>query len=72
MNDAAKIIPLEAALRIVDNTLADVKVHGETIPVRDAVGRVLLLDQTSPVDLPPFDKSAMDGYAVLADDKLDE
>lgn len=72
MSDAAKIIPLEAALRIVDNRLADVKVHGETIPVRDAVGRVLLLDQTSPMDLPPFDKSAMDGYAVLADDERDE
>ncbi len=72
MNDAAKMIDLDAALRMVDNTLADVKLHGETIPVRDAVGRVLLSDQTSQVDLPPFDKSAMDGYAVLADDERDE
>jgi len=72
MNDAVKMIPLETALHIVDNTLADVKVHGETIPIRDAVGRVLLSDQTSQVDLPPFDKSAMDGYAVLADDERNE
>lgn len=35
----------------------------------DAVrGRVLAADVTSPVDLPPFHNSAMDGYAVRAGD----
>ena len=33
-----------------------------------AAGRVLAEDVASPVDVPPFDRAAMDGYAVIADD----
>jgi molybdopterin molybdotransferase len=40
----------------------------ESIPVSDADGRVLAEDLVSTVDLPPFDYSAMDGYAVLTRD----
>jgi molybdopterin molybdotransferase len=40
----------------------------ELIPVDDADGRVLSEDLVSGVDLPPFDYSAMDGYAVLSAD----
>src|SRR5687768_4598602 len=36
----------------------------EEIPVRDIQNRVLCEDIFSPLDLPPFDQSAMDGYAV--------
>jgi molybdopterin molybdotransferase len=34
----------------------------------DALGRVLVEDIRSPIDLPSFDNSAMDGYAVQATD----
>ena len=34
------------------------------VPLQQALGRVLAHDVTSPIDLPPFDNSAMDGYAV--------
>jgi molybdopterin molybdotransferase len=37
----------------------------------DCVGLVLAEDLTSPVSLPPFDNSAMDGYAVRAEDVAD-
>jgi molybdopterin molybdotransferase len=40
----------------------------ELIPVDDADGRVLGEDLVSSVDLPPFDYSAMDGYAVVSAD----
>ncbi len=40
----------------------------ETIPHRDALGRTLARDIVSPLQLPPFDNSAMDGYALLARD----
>ena len=33
-----------------------------------AAGRVLARDIVSPVTLPPWDNSAMDGYAILAAD----
>jgi molybdopterin molybdotransferase len=40
----------------------------ETVPVGEALGRIAAEDARSAVDLPPFDRSAMDGYAVLASD----
>lgn len=40
----------------------------ELVPVTSAYGRVLAEDVASPLDLPPFDNSAMDGYAVRAQD----
>lgn len=38
----------------------------ESVPLLDAVGRVLAEDARSPTDLPAWDNSAMDGYAVRA------
>lgn len=38
------------------------------VPISRALGRVLATDVVSAVALPPFDNSAMDGYAVLAAD----
>jgi molybdopterin molybdotransferase len=40
----------------------------ERVPLADAAGRVPAEDARSVVDLPPFDRSAMDGYAVRAAD----
>ena len=40
----------------------------ETVDLLSALGRVLAEDVVSDVDLPPFDNSAMDGYAIRADD----
>jgi molybdopterin molybdotransferase len=41
------------------------------LPVEDCVGLVLGDDLVSPVSLPPFDNSAMDGYAVRSVDVAD-
>ena len=71
MAQYAPMIPLDDALQIVDEALVDVRPRAETVPVREALGRALLVDQTSRLDLPPFDKSAMDGYAVLEGDERD-
>lgn len=38
------------------------------VPLIDASGRVLASDVVSDVDIPPFNKSAMDGFAVRAED----
>jgi molybdopterin molybdotransferase len=38
----------------------------EGVPVAAALGRVLAEEVVSPIDVPPFDNSAMDGYAVIA------
>lgn len=39
-----------------------------TVALADAEGLVLAADVIAPISLPVFDNSAMDGYAVLADD----
>src|SRR5262245_19533387 len=38
------------------------------LPLADALGLVLAEDVVAPLPLPGFDNSAMDGYAVIADD----
>ena len=40
----------------------------ERRPLRDALDAVLAEDVVSPIDLPPWDNSAMDGYAVRSAD----
>ncbi|MFZ0987795.1 MAG: gephyrin-like molybdotransferase Glp, partial [Xanthobacteraceae bacterium] len=36
----------------------------QSVPLREALGRVLAADIIAPLNLPPFDNSAVDGYAV--------
>lgn len=43
-------------------------VGAESVPVQAAAGRVLAEDVVSSVDVPAFRRSAMDGYAVRAED----
>jgi len=40
----------------------------ESARLEDALGRILTRDVLSPIDLPPFRNSQMDGYAVRAED----
>lgn len=42
----------------------------ESVALRDAVGRTLAEPIVSPIDQPPWDNSAMDGFAVRAADVL--
>jgi molybdopterin molybdotransferase len=46
----------------------DGALEAERIRLEDAVDRVVAEEALSAVDLPPFDRSAMDGYAVRAAD----
>jgi len=40
----------------------------QCVPIADALGLVLASDVVAPLSLPGFDNSAMDGYAVVAED----
>ncbi|MBI2844743.1 MAG: molybdopterin molybdotransferase MoeA [Armatimonadetes bacterium] len=72
MNKFEPMITVDEASRIVDEALGGVRPSGETVPVRESAGMVALRDQVSRLDLPAFDKSAMDGYAVLGGDERDQ
>ncbi len=41
-----------------------VEVRSEKVPLAKACGRTLAADVHSDIDMPPFDKSAVDGYAI--------
>ena len=41
------------------------RLPGISLPIQDALGMILAEPVVSPLDVPPFDQSAMDGYAFL-------
>jgi molybdopterin molybdotransferase len=59
------VTPSEALEIVLQKTTP---LETENLPHSQAWGRTLARDIVSPVELPPFDNSAMDGYAVLAAD----
>jgi molybdopterin molybdotransferase len=60
------MISADEALRIVLENVAPLGV--ERVPILAGLGRVLAEEIHSPRDIPGFDNSAMDGYAVRATD----
>lgn len=58
--------PVEEHQRVVTSLIAPRPAVG--VPLADALGLVLADDVVAPLSLPGFDNSAMDGYAVVADD----
>lgn len=61
------MIPVQEAFDILRGNVPDAIV--EEAELRDALGRVLAEDIDSGIAMPPFDKSAMDGFAVRGDDE---
>ncbi|MGV0721309.1 gephyrin-like molybdotransferase Glp [Mycolicibacterium elephantis] len=58
--------PVEEHQRVVTSVIAPRP--AVNVPLADALGLVLADDVVAPLSLPGFDNSAMDGYAVVADD----
>ena len=63
----SSLMPLQEALEHITHTL-DVITPTESIPLLEALGRVLACDIESPISVPPAANSAMDGYAVRCSD----
>ena len=57
------LLPLEEMERLIGERIAPVA-GTEKVKLHGARGRVTAVDVKAPVDLPPFDNSAVDGYAV--------
>lgn len=60
-------IPLAEGRAIVDRTIRPLD-RREQVPVRQAHRRVLAADVVAAMDVPPFARAAMDGFAVRATD----
>ncbi len=61
------LLPVAEAERLIGERVAPVE-DRETVLLREALGRVLAKNVVAPVDVPPFDNSAVDGFAVCDDD----
>ncbi|NAS32062.1 molybdopterin molybdenumtransferase MoeA [Flavobacteriaceae bacterium R38] len=57
------MITVENALRLIDNTIVKTS-ETEVIDVINSYGYILATDIYSPINMPPFRQSAMDGYAL--------
>lgn len=60
------MITYEDALKIVLS--ASIPFGDEKIPLQDSLGRILAEDVFSDINMPPFNKSAMDGFAIIKKD----
>jgi molybdopterin molybdotransferase len=60
------MITYDEAYKMVMNKA--VRLETETVVLAEAAGRVLAEDVVSDMDMPPFNKSAMDGYACRRED----
>ncbi|MBA7846317.1 molybdopterin molybdotransferase MoeA [Klebsiella sp. RHBSTW-00484] len=63
MDFTAGLMPLDTALTQMLNRITPLNAT-ETVPLLQAFSRVTAHDLVSPLDVPGFDNSAMDGYAV--------
>ena len=67
MRPFTSTMPFADALRIVMDAARPID-RTETIALADGDGRVAAADLVATMDVPPFDRAAMDGYAVIAAD----
>ena len=63
-----KLTLIDDALQKWLNVLQIKKLREATVPLNEALNRVSAADLTAKEDLPRFDKSAVDGYALRAED----
>lgn len=57
------LLPIEEAAKMMEAQVPPV-VETETVKLKDALGRIAAEDIKSPIALPSFENSAVDGYAV--------
>jgi len=63
-----KLVSLDEAKQIIAESFPSKPVGKESIPLEQAYSRILAEDAVAPLDVPPFSRSTMDGYAVKAED----
>ena len=65
----ADMLSVEEALRAILSAFHPLDM--EEKPILSCLGQVLAEDIYSPIDIPPLDNSAMDGYALRSNDLVD-
>ena len=64
----SRLTPLEDAL---EKLFSRIQLNPmEEIEINESLNRILAIEIVSEMDIPPFDRSAMDGYAIKAEDSF--
>jgi putative molybdopterin biosynthesis protein len=63
-----ELVSVEEAMKKLGEYFQPKATGVERTPLKASCGRVLGEDIVAPIDVPPFDRASMDGYAVHADD----
>ena len=66
------MLKISEAYEVVAKKALASRLPWETIPLGEAIGRITARPILCPIDLPPFNKSAMDGYAIPEGEVLAE
>jgi molybdopterin molybdotransferase len=67
MRPIRETIAVEEAIAVVLDAATPIE-RTERVGLRESAGRVIAEPPSAPMDVPPFDRAAMDGYAVRAED----
>jgi len=65
--DTPGLLTISQALKVMLNNISPLR-DKQSLPLLGAYGKVLASDLISPIQVPPADNSAMDGYALRAED----
>ena len=58
------MVTYNEALQIIKKEFQNISLHSEEVDILDSTNRVLAEDVIADIDLPPFNNSAVDGYAI--------
>ncbi len=62
------VVSLEKARKIISEKFCSYSLGAETVSLSSSIGRVLYSDIVSSENIPAFDRSTVDGFAVIASD----
>ncbi|MGD2066880.1 MAG: molybdopterin biosynthesis protein, partial [Candidatus Bathyarchaeota archaeon] len=63
-----KLLSFDEAKQLLEQSFSPAPVGIEQVSISDAHNRILAQDIVAPMDIPPFSRSTVDGYAVKAAD----
>ena len=66
-----KLMPLQEARLLAMECMGAMRRRTETVGLREAMGRIIAADVVSREDIPPFNRSTMDGFALRSCDTKD-
>ena len=68
--DFLKTISVSEALQIITKLAHDYEMGTEVVSIVDAIDRIVAIDYKATVNLPQFNRSTVDGYAVMVHDVI--